>query len=214
MDELTLIATTTFGMESLVKKEVNKLGYEIINVQNGRVEFAGDFQALCRANLWLRCAERVRVKIGEFAATDFDQLYEKTKQLPWPEWLPENAQFPVTGKSVDSQLHNVPSCQSIVKKAVVDSLKEKYYQKWFPENGPLFEIEVALLKDVATLTIDSSGVGLHKRGYRKASTPAPLQETIAAGMIYLSKWDRDRILIDPFCGSGTILIEAAMMGKN
>ena len=214
MEELTLIATTTFGMESVVKREVKELGYEITRVQNGRVEFKGDRAAVCRANLWLRGAERVRLKVGEFEAYDFDQLYEQTRQLPWADLMPENAEFPVDGKSVDSQLHNVPSCQSIVKKAVVDSMKENYYRKWFPENGPRFNIEVALHKDKALLTIDTSGTGLHKRGYRKLSTPAPLQETIAAGMIRLSKWEPDRILIDPFCGSGTILIEAAMMAHR
>ena len=209
-----LIATTTFGLEAVVKREIKELGYEINNFENGRIEFSGDERAICQANLWLRCAERVLLKVGEFKADDFDQLYEKTKELPWSDLLPENACFPVTGKSVKSTLSHVPSCQSIVKKAVVDSLKEKFHCKWFPENGPRYKIQVALLKDRATLTIDSSGSGLHKRGYRKLSAAAPLQETIAAGMIYLSKWEPDRILIDPFVGSGTIPIEAAMMGIN
>ena len=214
MSEINLIATTTFGLESVVKQEITNLGYDIDSVENGKVEFSGDFDAICEANLWLRSAERVLLKLGEFEATDFDQLYEKTKQLPWSEWLPQNAEFPVQGKSIKSELHSVPTCQSIVKKAVVDNLKARYNQDWFDENGPRYQIEVALLKDKATLTIDTSGEGLHKRGYRELSTSAPLQETIAAGMIYLSKWNRDRILIDPFCGSGTIPIEAAMMGKN
>ncbi len=214
LQEITLIATTTFGLEAVVKNEINELGYEIVNVRNGRVEFKGDLEAICQANLWLRCAERVLVKIGEFAAEDFDQLYEKTRQLPWQKWLPVNANFPVSGKSVSSKLHNVPSCQSIVKKAVVDKLKEHYLKNWFKENGPRFKIEVGLLKDRATLTLDSSGSGLHKRGYRTLNTGAPLQETIAAAMIYLSRWNYDRILIDPFCGSGTIPIEAALMAKN
>ncbi|MFW5976469.1 MAG: THUMP domain-containing class I SAM-dependent RNA methyltransferase [Bacillota bacterium] len=152
--------------------------------------------------------------MGEFKATDFDELYEKTKNLSWSRWLPEDAEFPVQGKSVKSKLHSVPTCQSIVKKAIVDNLKQKYHKKWFNEDGSHYQIEVAILKDKVTLTIDTSGAGLHKRGYRELTTSAPLQETIAAGMIYLSKWNRDRILIDPFCGSGTIPIEAAMMGKN
>ena len=212
--ELNLIATTTFGLESVVKNEVKKLGYDIDSVQNGKVEFSGDLDAICKANLWLRAAERVLLKIGEFEATDFDQLYEKTRALPWSYWLSQDAEFPVQGKSIKSTLHSVPTCQSIVKKAIVDNLKEKYNQDWFDENGSRYQIQVAILKDTVTITIDTSGEGLHKRGYRELSTKAPLQETIAAGMLYLSKWNTDRILMDPFCGSGTILIEAAMLGKD
>lgn len=213
-EEIELIATTTFGLEAIVKKEIKDLGYEITGVENGQVRFKGDLQALCKANLWLRTSERILLLIGEFEAVDFDQLYERTKALPWSRWLPEAAEFPVSGKSIKSQLHSVPTCQSIVKKAVVDNLKEKYHSQWFDEDGPRYQIQIALLKDRATLTIDTSGTGLHKRGYRKLTTDAPLQETIAAGMIYLSKWDPDRILIDPFCGSGTIPIETALMGLN
>ncbi|ADQ14728.1 THUMP domain-containing class I SAM-dependent RNA methyltransferase [Halanaerobium hydrogeniformans] len=214
MTNLSIIASSTFGMEALVKKEIKKLGYEITEVKNGRITFTGDLKAVAEANLWLRTAERVMIKIGEFEALDFDQLYEGVKALDWPKWLPENAEFPVSGKSIDSQLSSVPTCQSVVKKAVVDSMKEKYGDQWFPEDGPLYPIEIALYKDQALLTIDSSGTGLHKRGYRDLTVTAPIQETIAAGMIYLSRWDKDRILIDPFCGSGTILIEAAMIAKN
>ncbi len=214
MDKYELIATTTFGVESIVKQEVKDLGYDIKEVKNGKIVFTGDEKAICRANIWLRSAERVLLKIGEFPATDFDQLYESCKSLPWSEYLPEDASFPVTGKSVKSELHHVPSCQSIVKKAIVDNMQNKYKKKWFDEDGPEYKIEVALLKDEATLTIDTSGWGLHKRGYRDLTTKAPLQETIAAAMIYLSRWDKDRILIDPFCGSGTIPIEAAMIAKN
>ncbi len=214
MDNIELIATTTFGVEAIVKKETKNLGYKVKEVKNGSITFTGDKMAICRANLWLRSAERVLLKIGEFNATDFDQLYERTKTLPWTKWLPKNAEFPVTGKSVSSKLHHVPSCQSIVKKAVVDSMKEKYKCNWFNEDGPTYKIQVALLKDKATITIDTSGVGLHKRGYRELATTAPIQETIAAAMIYLSRWDKDRVLIDPFCGSGTIPIEAAMIAKN
>lgn len=214
LDDILITATSTFGMEALVKKEIKKLGYEITEVKNGRTTFKGDLKAAAEANLWLRTAERVLIKMGEFKAENFDQLYEGVKNLPWSEWLPKNAEFPVSGKSIDSKLDSVPACQSVTKKAVVDSMKEKYNISWFEEDGAEFPIEVALYKDKAVLTIDTSGTGLHKRGYRKASVAAPLQETIAAGMIYLSRWDRDRILIDPFAGSGTIPIEAAMMAKN
>lgn len=212
--DIELIATTTFGMESLVKDEVKQLGYNITRVENGQVCFKGSLQAITKSNLWLRCAERVLLKIGEFEAYNFDQLYEKTKALPWVEWLPVNAQFPVQGKSVKSKLHSVPTCQSIVKKAIVDKMKNHYKKDWFEEEGALYQIQVALHKNRATLTIDTSGDGLHKRGYRDLITNSPLQETLAAGMVFLSRWDNDRILIDPFCGSGTIPIETAMIGKN
>jgi putative N6-adenine-specific DNA methylase len=152
--------------------------------------------------------------MGEFRATTFDELFEKTKALPWSDWLPENAAFPVEGKSVKSTLFSVPDCQAIVKKAVVESLKKTYKRDWFEEQGPMYKIEVALLKDVATLTIDTSGPGLHKRGYRGLIGAAPLKETMAAAMILLSRWKPDRILMDPFCGSGTIPIEAALIGQN
>ncbi len=214
LDNILITATSTFGMEALVKKEINELGYEITEVKNGRITFKGDLKAAVEANLWLRTAERVLIKMGEFKAENFDQLYEGVKNLNWSDWLPINAEFPVSGKSIDSKLDSVPACQSVTKKAVVDSMKEKYNISWFEEDGAEFPIEVALYKDKAVLTIDTSGTGLHKRGYRKASVAAPLQETISAGMIYLSRWDRDRILIDPFAGSGTIPIEAAMMAKN
>ena len=214
MLELKLIATTTFGLESIVNTQVTKLGYEIERVENGQVVFQGDLAAIPRTNLWLRSAERVLILVGEFIATDFDQLYEKTKELPWEEWLPENAEFPVAGKSVKSILSSVPACQSIVKKAIVDKMKEKYRRQRFPEDGPRYQLQIALLQDRATLTIDTSGQGLHKRGYRQLATEAPLQETLVAAMIQLSRWEQDRILIDPFCGSGTIPIEAALLAKN
>ncbi len=214
MLELKLIATTTFGLEAIVNTQVTKLGYEIERVENGQVVFRGDLAAIPRTNLWLRSAERVLILVGDFIATDFDQLYEKTKELPWEEWLPENAEFPVAGKSVKSILSSVPACQSIVKKAIVNKMKEKYRRQRFPEDGPRYQLQIALLQDRATLTIDTSGQGLHKRGYRQLATEAPLQETLAAAMIQLSRWEQDRILIDPFCGSGTIPIEAALLAKN
>lgn len=211
---LELIATSTFGLESIVKDELWKLGFEIINVENGQISFRADFYGLAKANLWLRCAERVFLKMGEFPARDFDELYDNTRNLPWEEWLPVNANFPVTGKSVKSVLHSVPACQSIIKKAIVDRLKDKYRKDWFEEDGPLYPVYFALYKDRITLSINTSGEGLHKRGYRELSAEAPLQETLAAAILYLSRWQPDRILIDPFCGSGTIPIEAALMGRN
>jgi putative N6-adenine-specific DNA methylase len=152
--------------------------------------------------------------MGEFNALSFEELFEKTKALPWDEWLPENAEFPVEGKSIKSKLHSVPDCQAIVKKAVVEKMKQKYKKQWFEENGPKYVIEVSLLKDTATLTIDTSGSGLHKRGYRKLVGEAPLKETLASAMLLISRWNKDRILVDPFCGTGTIPIEAALIGLN
>lgn len=213
MSDINLIATATFGLEAVVAHEVKALGYET-RVENGRVDFSGDELALCRANLWLRSADRVLVKVGQFTALTFDELFEQTRALPWSDWLPENACFPVEGKSVKSQLFSVPDCQAIVKKAIVESLKKRYHRDWFEESGPRFPIQVALLKDVVTLTIDTSGVGLHKRGYRKLGTTAPLKETLAAALVSLSVWNPERLLHDPCCGSGTIPIEAALIGLN
>ncbi|MGF7186755.1 putative N6-adenine-specific DNA methylase [Desulfitispora alkaliphila] len=213
-DKVQLIATATFGLEAIVAQEVKDLGYEDVEVENGKVTFTADWMAVCRTNLWLRTADRVRLKVGSFKATTFDELFEKTKALPWAEIIPENAQFPVEGKSIKSELFSVPDCQAIVKKAVVESMKKKYSVQWFEEKGPLYKIEVALLKDEVTLTIDTTGPGLHKRGYRELTSEAPLKETLAAALIILSRWHPDTTLIDPFCGSGTIPIEAALIGQN
>ena len=214
MDNITLIATASFGLEAIVKREVQKLGYEIIEVENGRIMFKGDLLAIVRSNLWLRSADRVKLVIGEFKATTFDELFEKTKALAWEDWIAKDAEFPVSGKSVKSTLYSVPDCQAIVKKAVVESLKEKYKLGWFEEDGALYKIEVAILKDRVTLTLDTSGEGLHKRGYRDYIGTAPLKETMAAALVELSFWNPDRLLVDPLCGSGTIPIEAALIGKN
>ena len=214
MSKIQLIATATFGLEAVVAREVKDLGYADLMVEDARVTFAGDEAAICRCNLWLRSADRVLVKMGEFKALTFEELFQQTRALPWPDWLPENAAFPVEGKSVKSALHSVPDCQAIVKKAIVEKMKEKYRRQWFEENGPRYTIEVALLKDVVTLTIDTSGAGLHKRGYRKLGSQAPLKETLAAAMIQLSYWRPGRTLIDPLCGSGTLPIEAALIGMN
>jgi putative N6-adenine-specific DNA methylase len=214
MDRIELIATTTFGLEAVTKRELIGLGVEDINVENGKVSFMGTLRDIPRANLWLRTAERVLVKMGEFKAVTFDDLFEKTKALPWEKWIPEEGNFIVEGKSVKSQLYSISDSQRIVEKAVVERLKTKYPVEWFKKSGPRYRIEVSLLKDIATLTIDTSGEGLHKRGYRDRAGDAPIKETLAAAMVMLSYWNKDRVLLDPFCGSGTILIEAAMIGKN
>ncbi|MBT2754958.1 THUMP domain-containing class I SAM-dependent RNA methyltransferase [Mesobacillus foraminis] len=214
MKKFDLIATSAMGLEALVAKEVRSLGYEC-EVENGRITFQGDELAIARSNLWLRTADRVKIKAGEFKAYTFDELFERTKAIPWEQFLPENAEFPVSGKSQKSKLFSVPDCQAIVKKAIVERLR-KHYKKtsWFEENGPLFKIEVALVKDVATITIDASGSGLHKRGYRVDQGEAPLKETLAAALVMLTNWTPDRPFADPFCGSGTIPIEAALIGQN
>jgi len=214
MSELELIATTTFGLEAVVADELKKLGYEQLVVENGKVTFTGDESAICRANLWLRCADRIRLKVGEFKAVTFDELFEKTKALPWADLLPADASFPVDGKSVQSALFSISDCQAIVKKAVVESMKRRYQTEWFREDGPLYKIEVSMLKDAATLTIDTSGAGLHKRGYRVSGSGAPLRETLAAALLLIARWQPGIALIDPLCGSGTIPIEAALIGQN
>ncbi|CAM3449615.1 THUMP domain-containing class I SAM-dependent RNA methyltransferase [Cytobacillus oceanisediminis] len=214
MSKYDLIATTAMGLEALAAKEVRDLGYEC-EVENGRITFKGDEAAIVRSNLWLRTADRVRIKVGEFKATSFDELFEKTKSLPWENYMPENAEFPVSGKSVKSKLFSVSDCQAIVKKAIVERMRTKYKKTgWLEENGPLFKIEVALHKDVALLTIDASGSGLHKRGYRAGQGEAPLKETLAAALVMLTNWTPDKPFVDPFCGSGTIPIEAALIGQN
>ncbi|TCW31629.1 putative N6-adenine-specific DNA methylase [Thermohydrogenium kirishiense] len=214
MSKIELIAPTLFGIESVAAKEIRSLGYEGIKVEDGKVTFIGDISAICKANMWIRSAERIYVKIGEFEASTFDELFEGVRSLPWEEWIPENGQFPVDGYSLKSNLHSIPDCQSIIKKAVVERLKKKYKKEWFDENGPLYKIKFSLMKDKAVLMIDTSGEGLHKRGYRAMSNIAPLRETLASAMIMLSDWRYDRPLIDPFCGSGTIPIEAALIGAN
>ncbi|WP_129598003.1 THUMP domain-containing class I SAM-dependent RNA methyltransferase [Anaerophilus nitritogenes] len=214
MKQIELIATSTFGLEAVVKREILNLGFEDIQVEDAKITFKGDLSSIPKANLWLRSADRVLLKLGDFKALSFEELFEKTKALPWDEWIPQNGKFTVTGKSVKSKLFSVPDCQSIVKKAVVEKLKSKYHIDWFEETGPEYTIQVSILKDIATLTIDTSGSALHKRGYRVETVKAPIKETLAAAMIMLSFWNKDRILVDPFCGSGTIPIEAAMIGKN
>ncbi len=211
---MQLIATCAFGLESVLSNEIKKLGYTIIKTENGKITFEGDFTAIARCNLWLRTADRVLIRVGEFEARSFEQLFEQTRSMNWEHLLPEDACFPVDGKSVRSQLFSVSDCQAIVKKAIVEKMKSKYPVKWFQETGALYRIQVSLLNDMATLTIDTSGAGLHKRGYRQLSAEAPLKETLAAALISISRWKPDRPLIDPFCGSGTIPVEAALIGRN
>jgi len=212
--EIELIATCSFGLEALVSRELKDLGYQHQVVENGKVTFTADLNAICRSNLWLRTADRVRLKVGEFKATTFDQLFEQTMALPWSELIPENAAFPVDGKSVQSTLFSISDCQAIVKKAIVESMKKHYKTSWFKEDGPLYRIEISMLRDIATLTIDTSGAGLHKRGYREAGSGAPLRETLAAALVLIARWQPGISLIDPFCGSGTIPIEAALIGRH
>lgn len=209
-----MIATATFGLEAVVKREIEKLGYPILKSEDGRITYEGDPRAIAKSNLWLRCADRVLLKAGEFQAETFEELFEKTKALPWASWIPEDGKFTVSGASVKSKLHSVPDCQSIVKKAIVEKLKEAYHCSWFEETGASYPVKVSILKDQVLLTIDTSGDGLHKRGYRVKNVQAPMKETLAAALIQLSFWKEGRLLVDPFCGSGTIPIEAAMIGIN
>ncbi|AYC29425.1 THUMP domain-containing class I SAM-dependent RNA methyltransferase [Paenisporosarcina cavernae] len=209
-----LVATAAMGLEGIVADEVKALGYET-RTENGKVYFSGDDEAIARANMWLRVADRVKIIAGQFKATTFDQLFEQTKNIPWENYLTVDAAFPIQGKSVKSKLFSVPDCQAIVKKAVVERLKTAHKRIGFlDESGPTYKLEISILKDIATISIDTSGVGLHKRGYRADQGEAPLKETLAAALVYISKWNPNRPFVDPFCGSGTIPIEAAMIGQS
>lgn len=212
--DYTLIATTTFGLEAVTAGELKELGYENLNVENGKVTFEGDEMDIAICNTWLRTADRVLIKMAEFKAESFEELFQGTLAVDWGELIPEDGNMHVTGKSIKSKLHSVPDCQGIVKKAVVEGMKRKYHKEWFEEKGPVYKIEVAILKDIVTLTVDTTGPGLHKRGYREMAGVAPLKETLAAALVLISKWSPERVLADLFCGSGTIPIEAALIGKN
>jgi putative N6-adenine-specific DNA methylase len=212
--KLELIATATFGLEAVVRREVEALGYKVIRSEDGKITYLGDERAIVKSNLWLRSADRVLVKMAEFQALEFEELFQQAKGLNWEEWIPLDGKFTVVGTSVKSKLHSVPSCQAIVKKAIVERLKETYGLDHFQETGAEYTIKITLLKDRVTLTLDSSGSGLHKRGYRLVEGDAPIKETLAAAMVQLSFWKAGRILVDPCCGSGTIPIEAAMIGLN
>ena len=209
-----LIATSTFGIESITAKELKALGYEDLKIENGKVTFEGDEMDIAICNIHLRTADRVLIKMAEFEAKSFEELFQGTKKVEWSKIIPIDGIMHVVGKSVKSTLHSVPDCQSIVKKAVVKSMSESYGIETFSESGPVYKIEVSILKDVVTLTIDTTGPGLHKRGYRELAGIAPLKETLAASILLISRWNDDFELIDPFCGSGTILIEAAMIAQN
>lgn len=215
MDTFKLVAPCHFGLEAVLKREIIDLGYEISLVEDGRVTFEGDAEAVCRANVGLRTAERVLLQVGRFRAETFDELFEGTKALPWEEFLPIDGKFWVTkANSVNSRLFSSSDIQSIVKKAVVEKLKQKYRIEWFEENGSEYPIRVNLMKDEAVITLDTTGSSLHKRGYRPYAGAAPISESLAAALIMLTPWNKDRILVDPFCGSGTFPIEAAMMAAN
>ena len=204
-----------FGLESVLKKEIYDLGYEISEVEDGRVTFIGDAEAICRANIFLRTTERVLLRVGKFKAETFDELFEGIKALPWEEYIPENGKFWVTkASSIKSKLFIPSDIQSIVKKAMVERLKQKYDNTWFEESGASYPVRIFLLKDEVMVALDTSGESLHKRGYRTLTSKAPITETLAAALIMLTPWNKDRILVDPFCGSGTFPIEAAMIAAN
>lgn len=215
MRQFELIAPCHFGLEAVLKREIIDLGYEISQVEDGKVTFLGDEQAVAYANMFLRTAERVLLKVGQFTARTYDELFEKTKALPWEEYIPSNGKFWVKkASSIKSKLFSPSDIQSIMKKAMVERLKQQYRKEWFEEDGASYPVRVSLMKDAVTVAIDTTGVSLHKRGYRKLQSKAPISETLAAALIMLTPWKKDRILVDPFCGSGTFLIEAAMMASN
>lgn len=215
MRKLELIAPCHFGMEAVLKREIQDLGYEISRVEDGRVTFIGDEEAVAYANIFLRTTERILIQIGRVHAVTFDELFEKTRDLPWEEYIPADGKFWVAkANSVKSKLFSPSDIQSIMKKAIVERLKGVYHQEWFPETGASFPLRVAFMKDEAVIGLDTSGVSLHKRGYRQLTAKAPITETLAAALILLTPWKKDRILVDPFCGSGTFPIEAAMIAAG
>ena len=215
MKTVELIAPCHFGLEAVLKKEILDLGYEIVRVEDGRVTFLGDMEAICYGNIFLRTAERVLLKVGQIHAETFDELFEGTKALPWENFIPKNGKFWVAkATSIKSRLFSPSDIQSIMKKAMVERLKQYYGQSWFDENGASYPVRVFLMKDEVSIGIDTSGVSLHKRGYRLMTAKAPITETLAAALIMLTPWNKNRILVDPFCGSGTFPIEAAMMAAN
>ena len=212
--QYTLIATSSFGIESVVAQELKDLGYNELTIDNGRVIFSGNEYDIARCNIWLRTADRVLIQMTEFKANDFEDLFQGTQSVRWEDIIPINGKMHVIGKSVRSKLASVRDCQAIVKKAVVTAMGRKYRVNHFSETGPLYRIEISILKDKATITLDTTGSGLHKRGYREETGEAPLRENLAAALVLLSRWKPDRVLADPLCGSGTIAIEAALIGRN
>jgi putative N6-adenine-specific DNA methylase len=210
-----LLVPCHFGLEAVLKREIYDLGYEITKVEDGRVTFEGDEEAICRANIFLRTAERVMIQVGRFKATTFEELFQGIKNLPWEEYIPEDGKFWVKkASSINSKLFSPSDIQSIAKKAMVERMKQKYHKDWFKEDGAAYPVRIFLLKDEVTVALDTSGESLHKRGYRTMTSKAPLTETLAASLILLTPWRKDRILVDPFCGSGTFPIEAAMIAAN
>lgn len=215
MHSFELIAPCHFGLEAVLKREIQNLGYEISKVEDGKVTFIGDAAAICQANIFLRTTERILIKLGSFHATTFDELFEGTGEIPWEAYIPKDGRFWVAkATSIKSKLFSPSDIQSIMKKAIVERLKKQYHLNWFPEDGAFFPLRVTIMKDEVTVGLDTSGESLHRRGYRKATVKAPVTETLAAALIMLTPWHRDRILVDPFCGSGTFPIEAAMLGAN
>ena len=215
MEKMEWIAPCYFGLESVLKREIQDLGYEIVQVEDGRVTFRGGMDAVCRANIFLRTAERILLKAGCFRAVTFEELFQRTKDIPWERYIPENGRFWVTkAASVKSRLFSPSDIQSVMKKAMVERMKSVYHTEWFTEDGAPYPVRVFLMKDMVTIGIDTTGVSLHKRGYRPAAGKAPIAENLAAALLMLTPWRKDRILVDPFCGSGTIPIEAAMMAAN
>lgn len=214
-NQIEFIAPCHFGLEAVLKREIMDLGYEIAAVEDGRVTFTGDAQALCRANIFLRTAERVLIKVGSFHAETFEELFQGTKALAWEEYIPQDGKFWVAkAASVKSKLFSPSDIQSIMKKAMVERMKLSYHREWFDESGDAYPVRVFLRKDEVTVGLDTTGESLHKRGYRKLTAKAPIAENLAAALICLTPWKQDRILVDPFCGSGTIPIEAAMMAAH
>ena len=215
MRTFDLLVPCHFGLEAVLKREIYDLGYEITKVEDGRVTFEGDEEAICRANIFLRTAERVMILVGRFKATTFEELFQGIKNLPWEEYIPEDGKFWVKkASSINSKLFSPSDIQSIAKKAMVERMKQKYHKEWFKEDGASYPVRIFLLKDEVTVALDTSGDSLHKRGYRTMTSKAPLTETLAASLIMLTPWRKDRILVDPFCGSGTFPIEAAMIAAN
>ena len=212
--KLELVATATFGLEAVVRREIEALGYKIIKTEDGRVTYLGDERAIVRSNLWLRSADRVYLRMGEFRATEFEELFQQTKALEWESIIPLEGAFPVVGGSVKSVLHSVPACQKIIKKAVSVRLSEFYCRETMPETGAEYRIRFIAHKDSFLMLIDTSGAGLHKRGYRVRDVAAPMKETLAAALVQLSFYRKDRVLVDPCCGSGTIPVEAALIARN
>ena len=214
MKTMNIIVATAFGMEAICKREIQDLGYTRFQVDNGRIQIDGTYEDIVRLSIHLRTAERIWIQVATFPAETFTELFDNTKKIDWEEWIPAGGAFPIDAKSVKSKLFSLSDCQKIVKKAIAEKLKETRKSDWLDESGATYRFEVGLLNDMATILLDTSGPGLHKRGYRKLAGTAPLKETMASALITLSYWNKDRVLLDPLCGAGTIPIEAALIARN